>query len=193
MYQNDGIPNSNPVVSPGLTTPLAVPQEEKSNSRKWLVLGLIGAVVVVIVVAVLAIVLGGNSKARLLIKVTPASATIEVDGKQYVNGIYSIDSGKTMTAVITKDGFKRQVFEINAEANKNVVLATYLVGENGDLSYYKKDANYYDLYLLWEYFCEYTDAGQYWYVSEISKLQPQINENDLDEDEQKLYEFLMTS
>ena len=168
--------------------PVQPQEQKKKSSRKWVVLGSIMAAVIAVVI-VLLVVMTNRGKAMLIVQVTPASAVVEIDGKKYQNGTYEINPVKSARVVVYKEGFATQVFRFDAEVGETVAVATFLTGENDDLSYYRD--NYDDLYLLWEYFCTYTDTGEKWYLAETLKVDPEIDASSLEGEDKLLYDFLV--
>ncbi|MBR3144184.1 hypothetical protein IKF12_03260 [Candidatus Saccharibacteria bacterium] len=179
------------IVSGDLQEPVVV-QEHNKGKLIWIVMAFI-AIVTVIVVVILVSVLNNkdDGKATLIVKVVPESASVYIEEGEFKNGVYKIEPRESVGAVVWAEGFEPQTFRFDAKPGKEVLVATFLTGENDEMSYYKDSKNYDDLYLLWEYFCTYTDVGQQWYLAQKNEGKLMVDKSSLEGEEKLLYDFLI--
>ncbi|MBR3137765.1 hypothetical protein IKG41_00200 [Candidatus Saccharibacteria bacterium] len=109
---------------------------DESKKRKfWLIFGSAFAVVCIILVSIIFIIINSGKNATLDIIVSPLSAEIKIDGKEYKNGTYQFEPGE-VEVEITKDGFTSERKTILLEPNKTTKLYTYLMPIDGSFDWY---------------------------------------------------------
>ena len=109
---------------------------DESKKRKFrLIFGSAFAMVCIILVSIIFIIIDSGKNATLDIIVSPLSAEIKIDGKEYKNGTYQFEPGE-VEVEITKDGFTSERKTILLEPNKTTKLYTYLMPIDGSFDWY---------------------------------------------------------
>lgn len=77
-----------------------------------------------------------TNNAYIYINIAPVDSKISINGKEhYKNGTYRVKAG-SYNISLSHDGFENKEFSIVLDPNERANLIVYLVGENGDMSYY---------------------------------------------------------
>ncbi len=109
--------------------------ETKRQKRNTIIIIAI-IVAIFIIIPLILFIIHTIYSAKLTTTIAPSFATLEIDGKTYpINTELSLKPQQT-TAIISAEGFQRKEISLNLIKDETISIATYLVPNDGDLSWY---------------------------------------------------------
>ena len=108
------------------------------TKKQLALIGFVAVDVIILVVFFTLYFLNVAKTAVLDILVAPINATVLIDGEIYSQGTYKTYPGET-TAVISAEGFKDKVINLNLSSEETNKIYEFLVPEEGNLNYYAKN------------------------------------------------------
>lgn len=130
------------------------------------------AAIIVVVLAVFLVIIplikDAARPAYLDVLVAPVDATVAIDGEEYNNAIYEMESGH-YAATISKENFKPVTVEFDLKKGETTGLYLYLEPTNGDWGVYEQTKNQASLEALLR-LDNYNSDGETWWP-EIKPVQ----------------------
>lgn len=110
--------------------------------NNWQKLAKIAAGVIILGVLILMVV-DFLKNASLSVLVVPTDAEVLVDGRKIGNGTHRFFPGE-ISIEIRRAGFKTKSLRLKLESNQTKTLHQYLVGEDGNFGFYKREKEEYE-------------------------------------------------